>query len=604
MFSILTELGGQAHPRLRALRLHRVSTADQAADDRGGLERQRIETSRIVRDKDYLVVETQEISDVSGTAFFESPEGEHLLQLARAKSIDVVVVSELSRLVRIESLSAFVYLGVLQENNVIVDAGGVHYDFASDSGFLGAGVLALVSGWERRAALARISQAKNALRAKGLCPSSPITLPLGVVYDRPAGRFRYEEPSILKVKEAFRLMDEEGLRNYSEIGRQVGIAAPTLRNLLRNRIYAGIRDYLKMRDPKRKRTRAGARQGDRPKIDRPKDQVISVRVFPMDEQAVSDDRFERVQAIIREISEHQRHVNPNGKVTNLGSGLLYCSCGERIYTVTSSRRTKDGVKARGYYLCRSKYYLFRKKLQSSCTQAMIPKERMDEVIELFAASFLENPEFAKAVLSQAESKSSGTAGPRSSVAGLEKRLADLERREQRLLDAVEAGVIDLAQAKVRKARIAAEREALTANSSAGLSEIPVPVDNLHVVLSGGSTAWKALATTADRKAILSRMFTSIQIMKGRIISYRLASGLIASDHPVWGPLTDDIITLEEPFPPKEPSAEVPEHHRRCTACRQVLHESAFYRGRARCIGCFKIENQRRYQETKVAKKGS
>jgi DNA invertase Pin-like site-specific DNA recombinase len=312
---------------LRAVTLVRVSTAQQAEDGRSGIDRQRAENARVVRDKGYLVIHEIELVDVSGTSSHQSPELQELIRMAERRELDVVVVSEMSRLIR-PDLASFSFLEEFRRNSVIIDCGGNVHDFNNSSGFLSGSLQALIGGHERMVMLNRMIQSKEAARAAGRCPSADITLPLGLAYDRKIDRFRYTD-DVQRVQEAFRLIDLGGLRNMSEVGRRTGIQPPTLRNLLRNKSYIGIREYTSVRDGSVKLLKANARQGDRPKIARKPEHIIRVRIFEPEEQAVSDECFARVQHALGQMRNHHARIQAGrAKGGNLLAGVGRCgSCG-------------------------------------------------------------------------------------------------------------------------------------------------------------------------------------------------------------------------------------------------------------------------------------
>ncbi len=291
-----------------------------------------------------------ELVDVSGTAVLHAPETIDLLARIERKEIDVVVTSEFSRLLRPDDLSSFSLLETCKRHGVLIDAGGTSHDLASPEGFISGGILALLGGAERLQMLRRMMQSKEAKRAAGLCPSAQITLPTGVIYCRDTNRFRYT-PEVATIIEAFRIVDEEGVRNLSEVGRRTGHSPVTVRNLLSNPIFKGIREYRQVRSAE-KAVKNNGRQGDRKKVARSPDRIIRVRVFSPEEQAVSDARFDRVAQVLASIKEaheifvHERHKG------NMLSGVGRCACcSDRLYAKTRSYKLASGRKHGGHYLC-------------------------------------------------------------------------------------------------------------------------------------------------------------------------------------------------------------------------------------------------------------
>jgi len=593
---------------LRAVTLVRVSTTEQAAEGRSGIDRQRQSNARVVETKNYQLVAAFEVVDVSGTASFQCPEFQQMVALIEAKLVEVVVVSEMSRILRPDDLSSFSSLDIFKRNGVLIDCGGTVHDLKSPEGFLAGGLMALLGGTERMFMLKRMKASKEASRANGYCPSAPHTLPLGLLYDRSNNKFHYG-PEIWKVQEAFRLIDEEGIRNLSEVGRRVGVHHRSLKNLLSNKSYIGIREYSEIRDQNRKTFKAGGRQGDRPKIARAPEEVIRVRVIPPDEQAVSGERFERVQVFLAEIAErHARVIAPN-KGTNLLSTIGFCGCcGARLYSATSSKRATDGHKTRGHYICRSHHYLFKNRL-TPCSQGWLRRDRMDELVSAFVLRFLEDREFLTAILAHAKSKQRDTIVAMEMVpAAIRQQIADLERRDRRVMDAIEVGAISLSEAKQRRLRIEEQKRGLLVTLERAESEEEnrdsMPQGLIGRIATMGVQAWTSLKTPREKKDLVTAMFMELFVKGESITAFRLAPSLVGNDSGDWGWVADIPITLESPFriTPLPVEVDILDGFRQCSRCRCVLPNSAFYKVRPACKDCEKKANQARYQAKVAAKK--
>lgn len=583
--------------RARAAVIIRVSTAEQASEGRNGLERQRREAERIVRAKNYEVIETVEIIDVSGASVLLAPEIQNLIKRVENHDIQVVVCSEMSRLIRPDDLTSFAFLDVFKRNNVCIDCGGTSHDLSSPEGFLAGGIQALLGGHERMMMLRKMIQSKEASRAAGHCPSSNITLPHGLIYDRTANVFRYSE-EVWQMQEAFRLIDEEGLRNLCEIARRVGMHHRTVRNLLSNKSYIGIREYISVRDQSSKVTKAGGRQGDRPKILREPDKVIRARIIPVEAQAVTDDRFERVQKVLVEIADRHARVVAPGKGCNLLTSLGYCGrCGQPLYTATSSRKGPNGVSL-GYYLCRSQHGLFKSRSQP-CSQGWMPKHDVDELAASFARLFMADREFLAAVLNHAQSKRDSVVRMSSMPSAIRDKLSDLDRRDKRILDGVESGVLSLAEAKERRLRLAEERSGLLQTLERAEKRLETEDTTLGGMigrLAEGTAAWDAAKTPQERKKLLMAMFMEIYLQGLSITAFRLAPSLVGIDSGEWAWIADVAVVLPEPFRihPMPVKTEIPDGHRACSRCHDVLPLHEFYGARPACKRCTKVMNHNYY----------
>lgn len=589
---------------LRAVTLVRVSTADQASEDKAGMDRQRVETARIVRDKGYRVVHSVELVDVSGTATAFAPEIQELLLMAGRREIDVIVVAEMSRLIRPDDLSNLALLDQFRRNGVVIDAGGTVHDVDDPSGFLAGGLQALIGGFERKQLLQKIARSKESARAAGRNPSGDITLPLGLSYDRKNSAYYYND-DISKVQEAFRLIDgDSGLRNVSEVARRTGIEPATLKNILRNKSYIGIREYTQKRDLSVKVMKAGARQGDRPKVARRPEEIIRVRIIPPDKQAISDEQFERVQQILAGLKEfHARIQSVREKGGNLLAGTGRCGCcGLRLYGTTSSRTSKDGhTKARGHYVCFSQHYLNKNKAQP-CGFGWVVKERAEELVSAFVCALLGDEEFIRKTLEHAVSKRRDLIRIPDSDDHLRSRLAEIERKDKRIIDSLMADVLSIPEAKQARARLNEERESILRAIKAKESEVKSDLDPVSSRLLDRKDAWLALESTPDRKAFLATVFAEIYVLntfeQGLVVSgFRLAPGLISKGDDLWGAVSEVPVTLAEPFRvgPLPDNRKIGENERLCKRCDSILPLESFYKcNRSSCISCLSEIAKKRY----------
>jgi DNA invertase Pin-like site-specific DNA recombinase len=593
---------------LRAVTLVRVSTADQASEDKAGMDRQRVETARIVRDKGYRVVHSVELVDVSGTATAFAPEIQELLLMSGRREIDVIVVAEMSRLIRPDDLSNLALLDQFRRNGVVIDAGGTVHDVDDPSGFLAGGLQALIGGFERKQLLQKIARSKESARAAGRNPSADITLPLGLSYDRRSSTYHYND-DISKVQEAFRLIDgDSGLRNVSEIARRTGIEPATLRNILRNKAYVGIREYTQKRDLSVKVMKAGGRQGDRPKVARRPEEIIRVRIIPPEKQAVSDEQFERVQLILAGLQEfHARIQSAREKGGNLLAGIGRCGCcGLRLYGTTSSRTSKDGqTKARGHYVCFSHHYHNKNKAQP-CGFGWAVKERAEELVSAFVCALLGDEEFIRKTLEHAVSKRRDLIRIPDSDDHLRARLGEIERKDKRIIDSLVAEVLSIPEAKQARARLTEERESILRALRDKENQKDTDLDPVSSRLMDRKDAWLALETTPDRKAFLATIFAELYVQhskeQGLVISgFRLAPGLIPKGDDLWSAVSEIPVTLAVPFRIGNPpdNRKIGENERLCKRCDSILPLESFYKAnRSSCKTCLGEISKRRYLRKK------
>jgi len=319
----------------RVIQLLRVSTEGQAADDKAGLAAQRAVTQRTAATYGLEIVRTIEMSDVSGTAVLRAPEMQELLRLIESPDIHGVIAKEFSRLMRPENFKDYELLQAFVDTRTVLYLPDGPIDFSSSmGGFMGL-IRAGMARIERREILARMNDAKEAMRLAGRNTGGRSTLPFGVDYSDARGWSYTAEAE--KVRAAFDLVRGTSLP-YAEIARRLNIPRTNLRFILQNPIYMGIRQYDQRRDPSPGGYTPGndGRQGHRRKIARAPEEVIRRKVM---DGLVSQEVFQAVQHILNSRATRDQAVRTKNAPKYLFNGFLYCGVCDRPCTATQTRKT-------------------------------------------------------------------------------------------------------------------------------------------------------------------------------------------------------------------------------------------------------------------------
>ncbi|HEV2806346.1 MAG TPA: recombinase family protein [Chthoniobacterales bacterium] len=503
----------------RVVSLVRVSTADQAADDRGGVPRQKETIARIIATRGLNRIAEFEINNVSGTAVRACPEVQEILRMVWAKDVDGVVVADLDRLMRPDNFADYQLLQVFEDAGATLYSADSATDFSTGEGVFTGSVRAAFAALELRLIKTRMLGAKEAQRKAGKCPSSKITLPRGVEYDRETETFRYTN-DVLPVIEAFRLVDEEGIANYAELSRRTGIQSRTLFNLLRNKIYVGRRVYDQKRGKEKYASDRG-RQSDRRKVARDEDEIIDVLVIQ--EPAVSLACFQRVQKALGETHGRWVRKRTSNTAVNLGVGIARCGfCGERLYC-SSGKRTGGGSRL-GYYVCKKNYYLF-KKNSGGCEMRSIRKDHLDATLRKFTAEHLSNVPTLTAIVEHAI-RSHGARATGATIGDVDGKLKELRRQQRRLAVAFAAGHMDLQlfgelMAPLRRDLAALDRTRHHTPRVDGLD-----VEELVRLIVCGAKAFGRITEPADQKQIIQQLFCEVRFMHDMIVSFKLQAQFV------------------------------------------------------------------------------
>ena len=162
--------------------------------------------------------------------------------------------------------------------------------------------------------------------------------------------------------------------------------------------------------------------------------------------------FERVRA---KRESRAPSATPPRRVSSptLLTGLLKCGeCGHAMTLVTG----KSG-KYR-YYKCTSRH----SQGNHACTSGNLPMEKLDELILDRLADQVFAPERLQVMIEELRKRiQSSKTGQQAQINELNCQLKDIEKRQQRLLDAIETGIVELDETTQRRAQqLKAKKEAL------------------------------------------------------------------------------------------------------------------------------------------------
>jgi site-specific DNA recombinase len=283
-------------------------------------------------------------------------------------------------------------------------------------------------------------------------------------------RMEIYEPEAEVVREIFRAYTDEGRsirqiafdlherRVPSPTGKPVW-GTSTLQRLLRNEAYIGTvyynrREYLESAEPRR-----GQRNRKTRHRERPKEEWIPIPVPAI----VERETFERAQRVSRDNSKFSpRGAEPGAWLLR---GLVECGhC--QVGCNCHKMRGRNGAFHR-YYYCRNHDPLRAGGEDKRCPERNIRANELDAFVFEQVRRVLTDPErliaAERAVITGAPSDGELIAAQ---LERLERRLSQADQERQRLLDAYQAGLIDLEELTRRSKQIAARRAELAAEQNA------------------------------------------------------------------------------------------------------------------------------------------
>lgn len=282
------------------------------------------------------------------------------------------------------------------------------------------------------------------------------------------GKLVINEAEAEVVRLIFRLLIDEQLSTYQINERlyQAGLRTRhgkerwgdgTLINLLRNPVYTGTYYYNKrLHVPAKRRNMPGEappRKHNSSRVTRPREEWIAISVPAIIDQATWQQAREQLQR------NKERAPRNNKKHEYLLKGLLVCGhCHLRMLG-----HAGDPHKRQRRYLCSHKESHHAG--ISRCPNRTVQAETIENLVWHSVRELLRDPQLLLAQYQQRQEPGYGTPEQQEQQR-LKRRIVALEREGQRLLDAYQSEVIELAELKERRDRLVEECRRLAERETA------------------------------------------------------------------------------------------------------------------------------------------
>lgn len=503
-----------------AIELIRVSTEQQAGEDRAGVPAQREVNRRTAKAYGLRIVKSVEIVDVSGAAVLGSPEMRELLRLMESPDIQGVVTKEFSRLIRPEKFTDYALLQHFIDTNTVLYLPDGPIDLTSKTGRLLGTIRAAMAGIERREIIERMQDAKESMRKAGKHPGGSPSLPFGVGYSRETGW--HFTPEAAKVREAFSLF-LAGTTSYTDIAVRLNIPRTNVRFILQNPIYTGWRVYNQKRDSSALGyvPRPDGRQGYRRKVMRSPDEVIRVHVL---DGLLSEQEFARVQQVIEWKRQRHWRVRNSAPGRYTYNGFLICGdCSSLLYTHSAMQE---------FYQCKSRHPRERRRRElvgmEPCGNRYMLRKKLEPKIDYLLAEKLREPSFLERVLDSYNDMHSAAPAPLNvERTTLGAKLTALRDRKNRVLEAFFEGVIDKNQRDNRLTEVNREIESYEQLLMGTVNpQLPLVAEDLSKCLEPFAE-WEYLSRD-DKRALLALICPQISVSRYKVKSIELNLGWLAT----------------------------------------------------------------------------
>lgn len=542
--------------------LLRVSTEEQAEDTRAGLARQKAVNERTLLSRGLTRLMTLELH-VSGTVMVDHPQLKNLLDLIKRREIHGVVCADLDRLFRPDNFHSYSILQTFQDYGAKIYTGDSVYDLQTSNGLLQSSIRSAIAGFELSLIRERLHGAKEAKRKAGKFPGCWKNLPFGVGYDRKTETWHYT-PEIVHVKELFDRF-EAGERNYSALGKSLGILPVTVKNLLRNPIYTGWRIIDQKRGAKRV---SSAGKLYRVKVKRSPDDVIRVKVL---EGIISEERH---AAVLKEMAHTKfnfiERYRSNPRV-HICSGFFACGvCGQPMYLLTND-------KAFGHLQCRSNNKKY-KQQTGGCRQNNLREDHAEKALINLVEKILTDPVNLEAILAQSFHKARHSIIPLQAAIDAPAQLTELASRDKRLLDAFEMGVITVDELRSKRESIRRQRKALEGTTEFCSDKPSASLGEQARQVVKAALRFSSCRDRMQQKAIIAELIREVHVSGRHIVAFVLRQGLPVS-------LLNETVTLSEPLRIGPLPDNLPEGHKRCIKCAAIKPHALFPAGLNFCREC-------------------
>lgn len=336
----------------KAISLVRVSTKEQALEDRGGIPAQRAAIEAMARERNLQIPPgwNFEIAGVSGCAVSVTPTMAQILRIIRSGECRALLLKEESRLMRPDNMEDY---GVLQQfikHDVKIHLPNAVFDLRNPSDLLHAQIRFGFSGYERKLIRDRMLDGKLQKREAGEWIYGN-NVPYGMKkVERDKKVFLgVDEITIGHVKRLFKLR-LSGVASRTELKRQIpALKYSNLLYILRNENYTGYFVTKSKADPDGIERHANGTIKCQKRITLPEDEWKRYWVMGDAKAPISVADYQKVQQLL-DIGTRQRLRHTEEREYNfLYRGLLRCECGRAIQSVRRS-----DLKAKfhaGYYMC-------------------------------------------------------------------------------------------------------------------------------------------------------------------------------------------------------------------------------------------------------------
>lgn len=447
--------------RVPVVALVRVSSLQQAAEDKGGIPAQQQAITEIA-ERHHLDVKWQiEIEGVSGCAVMRTPQMKEVLRIVQGGQCKGIVLKEESRLMRPDNFEDYAILEKLEKGGVKIYLVDGVLDLSKASDKLFSHVKFAFAGYERTLIRNRMLDGKKAKRRRGewVAGSNAVPYGLQLIEDEKAHHLAVDPSTIGRVQQLFDLFTA-GETSFGALHRQTGISYDRIPYMLANPIYTGYHVPRRVVDPEGNVFRNDGTLRYQRRVVIPEEEREHIRM--LDESPVSEEQFAMAQRLLALKREMRWKQKETATVDFAYRGLLRCAdCGRNMLAIKYSNRKANNFTAR-YYVCRGAHGTMRGDgswavKNGTCTTKRIRAEVLEPMLDNIIADRFANPDFLRDLI---EADVDDRQGPvQEKIEGLERQIAEADRAIERNQQMYLRGMVDWEKFEENQKQIQAEKKA-------------------------------------------------------------------------------------------------------------------------------------------------
>lgn len=315
----------------------RVSTMEQAADDKGGIPRQLAAIEQARKAHNLNIVRTVVVKE-SGRHVSEDPEFKRIFRELREGTLKGAVVAEQSRLIRPDDLGDLALFDHFRRNKALIYTPSARIDSNTTEGYMTLGMTAIMSAIELHLIKSRMVGARQELRDEGFSAGGRLTIPRGVTYTKhPKGQrggvWGHDEFA-QKIRECYRMLFRGA--GYQEMADYCGLTINGVKATLANPIWYGVRVFNKKSTGPERLVKSGPRAGSRYRLKEKVDPLPVPINIPV---LLTKAEWDRAQSLMEQRKGAARARRKPARVS-VPAALLHCDlCNLPFYVQLYSKQS-------------------------------------------------------------------------------------------------------------------------------------------------------------------------------------------------------------------------------------------------------------------------